>query len=117
MPAVSIPAPIGGWNASDALDKMPATDAVKLVNWIPRAGYVQARNGNALHCESLGGTVETLATYRGTGGEVMIAGANGELWNVTGGTASSLDDGFTSDYWLVTNHSNRLIFTNGADAP
>ena len=40
MTAIAIPAPVGGWNARDSLDAMPPTDAIKLVNWIPRAGYV-----------------------------------------------------------------------------
>jgi hypothetical protein len=117
MAAAAIPAPVGGWNASSALDKMPATDAVKLVNWIPRAGYVQTRGGYSLHADELGGSVETLDTYRGTAGEVFIAGANGNLWDITSGTPSSLDSGFTSDYWITTHHSNKLILTNGADAP
>lgn len=65
MPTASIPAPVGGWNASDSLDAMPATDAVKLVNWIPRAGFVQTRRGRATHVSGLGGSVETLAVYRG----------------------------------------------------
>lgn len=49
MSAIAIPAPTGGWNASDALDRMPAQDAVRLVNWIPRPGYVQTRRGYQLH--------------------------------------------------------------------
>lgn len=116
MPAVAIPAPVGGWNASSALDKMPAEDAVKLVNWIPRAGYVQTRNGYTSHVAGLGGSVETLATYRGTGSEVLIAAADGNLWDVTA-AASSLATGFAEDYWLHTHHSNKIIFTNGTDAP
>lgn len=57
MPAIAIPAPVGGWNARDALDAMPPTDAVKLVNWIPRAGYVQSRGGFSIHASGLGGAV------------------------------------------------------------
>lgn len=49
MSAIAIPAPTGGWNASDSLDRMPAQDAVRLVNWIPRPGYVQTRRGYQLH--------------------------------------------------------------------
>lgn len=57
MTAVAIPAPVGGWNARDALDKMPETDAVKLVNWIPRGSYVQSRGGYGVHGSGLGGPV------------------------------------------------------------
>lgn len=57
MTAQAIPAPIGGWNARDALDAMPPTDAIKLVNWIPRAGFVQSRGGYAVHAAGLGAPV------------------------------------------------------------
>ena len=46
--AVSVPAPTGGWNARDSLDDMEASDAVKMVNLIPRSGWVEARNGYGL---------------------------------------------------------------------
>lgn len=49
MPAMDIPAPVGGWNARDALANMPPTDAVKLVNFIPRGSYVQSRGGYGVH--------------------------------------------------------------------
>lgn len=117
MPAVSVPSPIGGWNASDSLDKMPATDAVRLVNFIPRAGYVQSRNGCAVFCSGLGGSVETVMPYAGTASSKLLAAANGNVWNVTTGTASSLASGFTNNAWQYTNHSNRLIMVNGADTP
>ena len=42
---VSRPAPIGGWNARDALANMPATDAVTMTNWWPTPGLVTVRNG------------------------------------------------------------------------
>lgn len=117
MPAVSIPAPVGGWNASSSLDKMPETDAVRLVNWIPRAGYVQTRPGYNVHCSGLGGSVETLVPYRGTGGQKLIAAANGRIWDVTTTAPVSLGLGFTNNRWQATNHTNRLILVNGADAP
>lgn len=115
MGAISIPAPVGGWNASDAIDKMPATDAVRLVNWIPRAGWVESRKGSAQHCAGLGGPVRTLAAYGGSA--VLIAGANGRLWNVTTSTPASLATGFTDDNWQTAQHTGRLILTNGANAP
>ena len=104
MATVSTTSPIGGWNARDALDKMPDSDAVKLVNWIPRAGYCQTRGGHAVHAPGLGGSVNTLAAYRGAT-EVFIAGANGKLWNITTSTPVSLATGFTNDRWQTTNHS------------
>lgn len=115
MTATAISAPIGGWNARDSLDKMEPTDAVKLVNWIPRGSYVQSRGGYGVHASGLGGPVLTLAPYRGSV-ELLLAAANGSVWDVTG-AKFTVGTGFSSDRWQVTNHSTRLIFVNGADNP
>ena len=117
MSAIAIPAPTGGWNASDSLDRMPASDAVRLVNWIPRPGFVQTRRGYQLHAEGLGGPVETLVAFRGPSSQRMLAAADGNLWNVTTGTPSSLGSGFANNRWQWTNHTGRLILVNGASTP
>lgn len=114
MGAVSVPAPVGGWNAKDALAAMPASDAVRLVNWIPRGTYCQTRRGYALHASGLGAAVETLVPYRGTSAQKLIAGANGRLWDVTT-AATQIGTGFTDNRWQATNHTGRLILCNGAD--
>lgn len=41
----SVPAPIGGLNASDNIAQMPPTDAVVLVNWVPDVLGVRCRKG------------------------------------------------------------------------
>ena len=95
---------------------MPPTDAIKLVNWIPRAGYVQSRGGYAVHASGLGAPVQTVVSYRGLTAK-LLAAANGNIWNVTSGAGVSLGFGFTSDRWQTANHSTRLIWVNGASAP
>ena len=115
MTAIAIPAPVGGWNARDALDKMPATDAVRLVNWIPRGTFVQSRGGYSVSQSGLGGPVETLAAYAGSS-NLLLAAANGQFWDVTVSPVS-IASGFTSDRWQQANHSGKLIFVNGADSP
>ena len=116
MTAIAIPAPVGGWNARDALDKMEATDAVRLVNWIPRAGYVQSRGGYSVHATGLGGAVQTVVAYRGLSSK-LLAAANGNIWNVTTSTPSSLGSGFANNRWQTANHSTKLILVNGVSAP
>lgn len=124
MTATAIPAPIGGWNARDALDKMDPKDAVRLVNWVPRAGYVESRKGYSLAVTDdgvvgpytgLGGPVESLIAYKGSASEKLLAAANGKIWNVTTSTAASLGTGFASSRWQFTAFDDRSILTNGAD--
>lgn len=127
MPAVAIPAPVGGWNARDALDKMPATDAVRLDNWIPRAGYVESRKGFIVAVTEidggtppyagLGGAVETLIPYRGTSSTKLLAAADNTLWDVTTATASDIKTSTVNDRWQFTPFDNLLILTNGGDTP
>lgn len=118
MGAVSIPAPTGGWNARDALDKMDALDAVELVNWIPRAGYVESRGGCQEHVTGLGGTVESLIPFRGATAEELLAAANGNIWDITTtGAPSSIKSGLTNNSWQYDHHTNVVIMTNGADTP
>lgn len=126
MTAVAIPAPVGGWNARDALDKMDATDAVRLVNWVPRAGYVESRKGylqtvteidggGEMGFTGLGGSVESLISYRGTASEKLLAAADGTIFDVTTNDALTLDTGFASDRWQYTAFDDRVILTNGTD--
>jgi hypothetical protein len=117
MPAIAFPCPVGGWNARDALDKMDPTDAVKMVNLIPRAGYCETRKGSLLHVSGLGGPVDSLIPYRGTGGADLIAAANGNLWDITSGVATSLKSGLTNNRWQYNHFNDLAILTNGVDTP
>ena len=93
----SLPSPIGGWNARDALALMPPTDAVILDNFMPKASYCELRGGFVSHVSgvavdllteggtdlttesgdflatedvatAIGGTIKTLAVYNGLNG-------------------------------------------------
>ena len=58
----------------------------------------------------------TVVPYRGLTSK-LLAAADGEIFDVTTSTPSSLGTGFTSDRWQTANHSTKLIFVNGEDAP
>ena len=116
MPAVDIPAPVSGWNATASLAEMKPTEAISMVNWIPRGTYVESRRGRSLHVSGLGGTVESLIAYRGTSANKLLACANGNIWDATG-TPSSLKSGLGNNFWQSTHHTNRVIMTNGTDTP
>lgn len=119
----TVPAPVGGWNARDAVDDMADDDAVELVNWFPGFGQVSTRNGFASHATGLGGSVEMLAEFNAGSTRKMIAGANGNIWDSTSaGAASSLAAGFASNRWQWAQFDDsaggaRIGFVNGSDAP
>jgi len=120
---VSIAAPIGGWNARDALSAMPPTDAVILDNWIPKPGSVELRNGSSTWVSGITGAVETLMQWAATGSRKLIAAANNAFYNVSssGAVGASIHSGHTNNRWQFVNFgvsgSNYLLMFNGSDNP
>jgi hypothetical protein len=119
----SVPAPVGGWNARDSIDEMSQDEAVILSNWFPGQGEVSIRRGHTSHATGLGGAVEMLAEFNAGATRMLLAAANGNIWDATtAGAASSLDSGFTSNRWQWAQFDDssggaRVGFVNGADAP
>lgn len=98
---------------------MEPTDAIELINIIPRTNAVETRRYTSSHQTAATTTdrVQTLATLNlPDGNEHLIAGTNGELVNVTG-TPSSLGSGFSSDLWQTEQFKNFLFLVNGVDEP
>jgi len=120
---LTIPAPSKGWNVRDALDSMNPLFAVTMENMWPVSGGVTLRNGSTPHATGLGGEVFFLAEFDAGSTNTMIAGANGNLWDVTSsGAASSLKSGLISDKWQFAQFDDaaggaRMGLVNGSDAP
>ena len=121
----SIPAPIGGWDASSPLAAMPIENAQILDNWIPRAGYVELRRGFVAQQTGFTSPAETLMAYRGAaGGDVLFAAAGGKIYDVTiqgAALGAPVFSGASSNRWTTTAFANAggawLIACNGQDAP
>ena len=123
----SAPAPIGGWNAKDALASMPITDAFKLINWFPTTTEVVLRDGQTGYATTITGTVETLAVYNKLdGNSSMFAVDDNDVWDVSNPGAavdSSLVGAptITDGKWQYINFgdgtTNYLIMVNGVDVP
>lgn len=60
----SLPAPLGGINARDALQSMPVTDALELVNWVAQQYGARVRKGWAEWGTGYTAPVRTLMTYQ-----------------------------------------------------
>jgi hypothetical protein len=115
---ISVPAPITGWNARDALDEMAPTDALLLDNWYPDAQGVVVRNGFAPYASGLGAApVRTLAEFSAGAGRKFLATCAGKFYDlsVAGPVGAPLASGFASDAWQWTPFLSRLFFVNGSD--
>lgn len=118
--ATSVPAPVGGWNARDALSDMPITDAVSLVNIFPSTTYCSLRNGFSKFATGITGWTETLMGYQSGTASKFFAAAGTVIYDITaGGTASSSVTGLANARWQYVNNTTAagsyIQCVNGAD--
>ena len=119
----SVPAPLGGWNARDALANMDSEDAVSLENWFPGTTNVQMRYGFSNHVTGITGEqVQSLMVWNGPTSSQMIAATDaGRMYNAgtAGAVGAAQVSSLTNGRWQYVNMSttagNYLIAVNGAD--
>ncbi|MDD4971856.1 MAG: hypothetical protein PHT07_20720 [Paludibacter sp.] len=121
--SVSIPAPVGGWNARDSLADMPITDASNIVNWFPLTTELELRKGYTRYATGITGQVESLLTYYGGSTSKMFAIAGGNFYDVSvaGAVGAAVVSGKSNSRWnyvnVATAGGNFLYAANGVDAP
>jgi hypothetical protein len=120
----SLPAPIGGWNARDALPNMPPTDAVTLTNWFPATTECVLRSGYSKFATGITGQVETLMAYSdGDTSNELFAIAGGKVYDCTAGGAvgAAVLTGLSNSRFQYTNVATPagtyLSMANGVDSP
>ena len=120
----SLPPPIGGLNARDALSNMDPKDALILNNFFPQPTFVELRRGH-LSFATLPGTapINTLMQWAGPTSNKLFAAASSTIYNVTaGGSVASADvSGLTNSKWQYVNFATAgghfIWMCNGADTP
>lgn len=120
----SFPAPTGGWDAISPIAKMPIDRALALDNWFPTPTDVRVRRGFTTFCSSLGSSVvDTLMVYNAASvtNSKLFGAANGHIYDVSTGTASSSVASLNSNRWQYVNFTTSgghfLWCCNGSDAP
>lgn len=119
----SLSAPVGGWNARDALGAMDPLDAVTLTNWYPSTSEIILRNGYTEFATGLGSEVETVMAYNGLTTNKLLAAAGSSIYDVSAGGAvgAAVQTGLSNARWQHVNYSNTsgnyVYMVNGADAP
>ena len=121
--SVSLPAPVGGWNARDSLGDMPATDAVYLTNWFPATTELVLRNGHSQWVTGITGQVDTLMAYESGSTSKLFAIAGGSVYNVTnpGTVGAAVLTGLSNSRWqycnITTSGGSYLYMANGVNTP
>lgn len=113
----SVPAPIGGLNARDSLDKMAVDDAIVMDNYIPLDTKVVLRKGYCKYA-ALPDKVSTLMCYNVSGANRFLAFCGGNVYNISSKqNVTVYGKSFHSSIWQWCQFKHRLIMVNGSDAP
>lgn len=120
----SVPAPIGGLNARDALANMPETDAIILDNLFPTPSDVVFRNGYLQWATGLPGWAESILPYSGQNAvQKLFAASVAGIYNCTnsGAVGAAVVSGLSNARFQWVNYatagSTYLYGVNGADNP
>ncbi|PKR55403.1 hypothetical protein [Thalassospira marina] len=116
MTQITLPAPIGGWNARDDISQIRPDQAIVLENWFPGEQAVTTRPGHTLYAE-ISGTVESLVTFNYDTTEHLLAGNGGAILKIDQGATTELKTGFTNNRWNAETISGYAVLFNGADTP
>lgn len=120
---LTLPAPVGGLNARDALASMPQTDAVTLDNFFPGTTSVGLRNGSERWSTGYASAVESLMAYRAATSSKLFAASGTAFYDATssGTVGAAVVSGLTNARWQHVNISTpggSFMYTvNGADYP
>ena len=123
--AESLPAPVGGWNARDALANMAPTDAVTLTNLYPGVSSCDLRGGYLSQATGMNGDVQSLLVYQAPTLNQMFAvdSVGLKVYNVSnpGAVGASVFSGLTNAIWdhanISTPGGHFMYACNGTDAP
>lgn len=117
----SLPPPIGGLNARDALSNMDPKDALILDNIFPQATYVEMRAGYSSYATGMTGPVETIMQWAGPVNSMMFAATENDIYDVTNPGAvgaaevTSLTNGRFQWVNFSTSAGSYIVACNGAD--
>jgi len=113
----NIPAPVGGLNVRDSLDKMSEDEAIVMDNYIPLDTKVVLRKGYQKYTD-LDGNVETLISYRNPQNNVFLAFCGGNVYDISSNrNIQKYEKNFGDNRWQYCQFKNRLIMVNGYDVP
>lgn len=114
----TLPAPCGGLNMRDSLDKMELSDAIKMDNYIPGDTKVTLRKGYTQYFKSEK-PFYTLSSYKKNDKSLFIGISGGVAYNLsTKKNVQAFENVVFSDSRCQTfQYKDRLFFMNGVDKP
>jgi hypothetical protein len=115
--SIPFPAPSLGMNTRDSVSALDPREARVIRNMIPESGKLIIRKGKTTHQTISGASaVGAMWTHEGTSADVLLAAANGKIFDVTG-APSQLATGFSLNTWSIEQFNDTSIAVNGTDTP
>lgn len=117
--AYTLPAPSDGLDLFSSIDRVPETNATKLINLYPTGTRCVLRGGLEEYADT-SDSADTLINFPQLDGtEDLICGSNSKLYAITSGTETDLTGTTTptSDIWQGVVFNKRLFLCNGVDTP
>jgi hypothetical protein len=114
----TLPAFPSGINNIDAIDQIPETDAVDLLNVYPNGTRLELRKGISESWVADTTAVKTLANLvTASGTEYLVAASDNNLYIQNGASSTSIKgaSAITLDEWQHVTFNNRLYLCNGTD--
>ena len=116
--SLPIPAPSMGMNTRDSVSALDPREARLVRNMVPDTGRLRIRKGKTQHQVVTGATsIGSMFTHEGVGTDVLVAAADGELWNVTGAPSALTSANYTLNTWSTAQFNDTTIGVNGTDTP
>ena len=114
---IPFPAPALGMNTRDSVSALDPREARIIENMIPESGKLVIRKGKtAFQTISGASAVGSMWTHDGVSANVLLAAANGKIYDVTG-APSQLATGYSLNTWSTQQFNNTTLGVNGTDTP
>ena len=116
--SIQIPAPSLGMNTRDSVSALDPREARLIRNMIAETGRLRIRKGKTSHQTVTGATsIGSMWTHEGVSDDVLLAAADGEIWDVTGTPSALTSANYSLNTWSMAQLNDTTIGVNGTDTP
>lgn len=116
--SIPLPAPTEGMNTRDGVSSLRPTECRSLKNMLAERGKCVIRGGKTAH-QSISGvsSISTMFTHEGVSANVLLAAADGEIYDATGSPSALTTASYGSDVWSMAQFNDTTVAVNGQDTP
>ena len=116
--SIPVLAPSLGMNTRDGVASLNPLEARSIRNMIAENGRLQIRLGKTEHQTITGAdSIGSMFTHEGVSADVLLAAADGEIWDVTGTPSALTSNTYSLNTWSIEQFNDTTIGVNGTDTP